>query len=600
MNILGQNTMDKKHTNTKKKIESSSSGVDEQDIDSLDLKRTFSVLGAKVHDQFSRLPISLRITKKDAVEMYRQIDIDARIRSYPYWLFLIASCGIAILGLIINSPAVIIGAMLISPLMAPIIGLGMGVAINDIYLSMKSIVNIVLSLVVAVLTAALISYIVPLHSPTPEILARTNPTVLDLFIALFCGLVAALSSVRSGSHEVLKSVAPGAAIGVALMPPVCVIGFGMGNGFDIKMMWGSFLLFLTNLMAIVIVSSLFYYFIYNQYSVRKLLQVVSAKREKEETFYKGRFKPLWLTWNDFNSSGFKRFLFPSLLIILISYPLTSSLLFLKKKIEVSKTIESQLHQNIKNLQIIRGTGQLTFTNEAVNGNILYSSSEIPGPELLINIKNNIKGKYSDYNVELSLIRIADSSDLLKLQQKEELSLETSKNTMHDTIRHAYAADLVQRALDLLHPRFPEEVGILHKVEIAFATRGINTINIYYFAKRKLGNLANKQLSAVYKNELHSLQADVKKVNLVFDGPGFGTMECRAGQIPENQLNILDMQKKVGIVLLPLQENSHLRLKLGIRKTHWTLLQKNIPKNIQSRIEIKPPVNNKCILDYLYY
>ncbi|MCB1165331.1 MAG: hypothetical protein KDK33_04200, partial [Leptospiraceae bacterium] len=85
--------------------------------------------GGKLHNLFVQLPHLLGVKRSDVLLMHGQIDDGARIKSLPYWMFIISSCGIATLGLIINSPAVIIGAMLVSPLMAPIIGLGMSVAI---------------------------------------------------------------------------------------------------------------------------------------------------------------------------------------------------------------------------------------------------------------------------------------------------------------------------------------------------------------------------------------------------------------------------------------------------------------------------------------
>ena len=238
---------------TRKKTSKSAAGQ----VDDL-MRKRFGVVGQHLHNIFSKLPDSLKIKRADARLMYEAIDQGARIKSLTYWLFIISSCGIATLGLIINSPAVIIGAMLVAPLMSPIIGLGMGIAVNDTYLSVKSTLNILASVAASILTAALITAIVPLNDVTPEISSRTNPTLLDLSIALFSGIVAALNSVRSGGDDVLKSVAPGAAISVALMPPLCVVGFGLGIGFNQEMMWGAFLLFCTNLFAIIMVSSVFY------------------------------------------------------------------------------------------------------------------------------------------------------------------------------------------------------------------------------------------------------------------------------------------------------------------------------------------------------
>ncbi|MCB1139944.1 MAG: DUF389 domain-containing protein, partial [Leptospiraceae bacterium] len=279
-----------------------------------DLAQELERASGRLHSIFVQLPQFLGVKRSDVLLMHSQIDDGARIKSLPYWMFIISSCGIATLGLIINSPAVIIGAMLVSPLMAPIIGLGMSVAISDVYLGFKSVLNVVVSFLVAVLTAAAITYIVPINELTPEILSRTSPTFLDLFIALFCGLVAALSSVRSDGEAIMGSVAPGAAIGVALMPPICVVGYGLGTGFNMAIMWGSFLLFVTNLSAIVMVSSVFYYFVYEGYNIQKLIRLLVSRREKTEPLFRllGR-QSWWIQLNELITSS-KRFLFPVLLL----------------------------------------------------------------------------------------------------------------------------------------------------------------------------------------------------------------------------------------------------------------------------------------------
>ena len=113
------------------------------DPEKRDLSQELERASGRLHSLFVQLPHLLGVSRSDVLLMHSQIDDGSRIKSLPYWMFVISSCGIATLGLIINSPAVIIGAMLVSPLMAPIIGLGMSVAISDVYLGLKSIVNIV-------------------------------------------------------------------------------------------------------------------------------------------------------------------------------------------------------------------------------------------------------------------------------------------------------------------------------------------------------------------------------------------------------------------------------------------------------------------------
>lgn len=134
----------------------------------------------------------------------------------------------ASLGLNTNSAAVIIGAMLISPIMGPIMGMGLGVGINDFELFKRSFRSFFTATVFSVLTATFYFLVTPIAEAQSELLARTAPTIYDVFIALCGGLagIIALSSVSQRSGNVI----PGVAIATALMPPICTTGFGIATG----------------------------------------------------------------------------------------------------------------------------------------------------------------------------------------------------------------------------------------------------------------------------------------------------------------------------------------------------------------------------------
>ncbi len=225
----------------------------------------------------TRLQRWLKIDPLNRPKVYAQVYAGTDLSSLSYWLGIVFSAGIATFGLIQNSPAVIIGAMLISPLMGPIMATGLGLAVGDLYLALKAITNLVLSVVVAVGLSAFIVRILPFHSPTAEILARTNPTLLDLGIALFCGLAGSVVVGRAGSDGL--TALPGVAIAVALMPPLCSIGFGAGSGLDNRIMRGAGLLFLTNLVAIV--SSAFVVFLLIGMNSKELAAQMKVSRTGE-------------------------------------------------------------------------------------------------------------------------------------------------------------------------------------------------------------------------------------------------------------------------------------------------------------------------------
>lgn len=168
-----------------------------------------------------------------------------------YWLRLSLSLGIATFGLALDSTGVVIGAMLISPLMDPIVGLGMGLAVGSPYLTLRSSVRLGTSLFVVVAAAALLTLMLPFHTITREIAARTSPTLVDLSIAGLCALAAGFTTVRRSSDTV--SAAAGTAIGIALVPPLCVVGYGLGIASG-RVAGGATLLFTANLSAIVFFS----------------------------------------------------------------------------------------------------------------------------------------------------------------------------------------------------------------------------------------------------------------------------------------------------------------------------------------------------------
>ncbi|MEM9000417.1 MAG: DUF389 domain-containing protein [Bacteroidota bacterium] len=151
---------------------------------------------------------------------------DIPFKGHTSWI-LICSIFIASIGLNANSTAVVIGAMLISPLMGPILGMGMSLAINDVDLLRRSVKNFIVMVVLSVLTAYLFFYLFPLRDESSELLARTKPDIRDVLIAFFGGLALVIARAKKGT---IASVIFGVAIATALMPPLCTVGFGLAIG----------------------------------------------------------------------------------------------------------------------------------------------------------------------------------------------------------------------------------------------------------------------------------------------------------------------------------------------------------------------------------
>lgn len=151
---------------------------------------------------------------------------DISFKGHNAWI-LIFSIFVASIGLNVGSTAVIIGAMLISPLMGPIVGVGMAVGINDVETLRRSFVNLGIMVVLSVLTATIYFFISPFKGENAELMGRTYPTILDVLVALFGGLALIVGKTKKGT---IASVILGVAIATALMPPLCTVGYGIANG----------------------------------------------------------------------------------------------------------------------------------------------------------------------------------------------------------------------------------------------------------------------------------------------------------------------------------------------------------------------------------
>ncbi len=169
-----------------------------------------------------------------------------------YWLQLLIAAALATLGLALDSTAVVIGAMLIAPLMRPIVELAMGLATGSTPLIFRTGVRAVASVLIVVAASAAFSWFLPFHEVTSELLARTAPSILDLFVAGACALAGAYAVVISTND--VATTAAGTSIGISLVPPLCTVGYGLSVG-DWEMATGAALLFTANVSGIVTIAS---------------------------------------------------------------------------------------------------------------------------------------------------------------------------------------------------------------------------------------------------------------------------------------------------------------------------------------------------------
>lgn len=201
--------------------------------------------------EFLKGRFSLEEDKAQRDEVVANISKGVEFHGVNLWVLIFATL-IASLGLNVNSAAVIIGAMLVSPIMGPIMGIGLSLGINDFELMKRSLRNFVLMFIVAIITSTLYFFITPLSSNSSELLARTTPTTYDVLIAFFGGLAGIVAQTR---QDRTSTVIPGVAIATALIPPLCTAGFGLATG-QFRFFLGAFYLFFINSVFIALATYL--------------------------------------------------------------------------------------------------------------------------------------------------------------------------------------------------------------------------------------------------------------------------------------------------------------------------------------------------------
>ncbi len=184
------------------------------------MKKIISAITDFLSERFN-----LHADKADEELIIQSIERDTNFNGTNLWT-LIFAIFIASIGLNVNSTAVIIGAMLISPLMGPIMGVGLGIGINDFDLVKRGIKNLMIAAVFSIITSFLYFTLTPLQDVSSELLARTTPSIWDVFIAFFGGL----AGIVAGTRKEKSNVIPGVAIATALMPPLCTAGYGLATG----------------------------------------------------------------------------------------------------------------------------------------------------------------------------------------------------------------------------------------------------------------------------------------------------------------------------------------------------------------------------------
>jgi uncharacterized hydrophobic protein (TIGR00271 family) len=235
-----------------------------------------------------------------------------------YWLQLVLAMAIATLGLALGSSAVVLGAMLMSPLMTPIVELGMGLAVGSPLLVVRSFWRVAVSVAVVLAGATLITVTLPFHEVTGPIASRTAPTALDLLVSIGCALMASFAVVTSRSNA--TTTAAGTAVAIALVPPLCVVGFGLGTR-QLALARGAGLLFVASFSAIMLFAVLTFTVLgFGELDAAELERVAVSDVEVRSTGV-ARMRRLLGT----GSGGLLRLVLPLLLLALVYLPLRRAL-----------------------------------------------------------------------------------------------------------------------------------------------------------------------------------------------------------------------------------------------------------------------------------
>jgi uncharacterized hydrophobic protein (TIGR00271 family) len=216
---------------------------------------------------FDYLSFLKNINKEETIERIKK---EISFKGHKAWI-LIFSVVIASIGLNIGSTAIVVGAMLIMPLMGPIVGIGISVAINDVDTLKKSFINFIMIFSIGIMTAFFYFLLSPLTKFTPELEARTYPTILDVLVAIFGGLALVISYTRK---KKMPSVIYGVAVATALMPPLCTAGYGLAVG-NFQYFLGAFYLFAINSIFIALSA-----YIFSKLFKFPLIKYANSKRRK--------------------------------------------------------------------------------------------------------------------------------------------------------------------------------------------------------------------------------------------------------------------------------------------------------------------------------
>ena len=452
-------------------------------------------------DRLWRLQAWLGIRAGTKPKVYAQILAGSEIASLGYWLEIFFAAGIATFGLVESSPAVIIGAMLISPLMGPIMGTGLALAVGDLLLGIKAVLNLVASVAASIAFSGFLVWLLPFHSATPEILSRTSPNLLDLGIALLSGLAGSVVVSRGSADGV--SALPGVAIAVALMPPLCVMGFGLGSGANLEIMGGAGLLFLTNLVAIV--SSAFFVFLLVGLNTAEVQTVMIASRRDN---FLGGFFSRGPVERMLSTGGRLRWRILMILILLaaISVPLHKALLEVASETLTRKAVQEELKHLAPPDTLV--SQQVSLVKEGIVIRLI-STKPIPD-EKVVEARQELMRR-TGQDVQISVDAVASKRELAAIMER--LKRPAAPEAVKEKTIGEMQKDLLDRVRPALQEIWPSADAPIHDFAVALSDSAGISITVHYKAAQSLGDVPITMVQRNLQTNLGIPDLTVNAVNV---------------------------------------------------------------------------------------
>ncbi len=328
--------------------------------------------------------VAMREKERQDLNVYEVLSQGA-YPSIEYYILTILSCIIATTGLLQGSTATIIGAMIVAPLMTPILAFSLGIIWGDAFLIKTSLKSLIKGTFIAIIISAVIAFAIPTADYSSEILSRTQPSIFDIIVALVSGIVGAYGY----SNKNISATLVGIAIAVALMPPLCTVGIGIGT-LNPGIAGGAAVLFVINLVSISLSGAVVFW----------LMKIHPRKTEESQVRKRALYQIVI------------SIIILTCIAVPVGYFMREGFLMNKTKKAASELILKEL-PGARIIQI-----QHTGTGDSSSIDVILSVTDLPSQEMIDEIKNVIKSRNAKLkNIDIRLLHVSKPRVLSEMDQK---------------------------------------------------------------------------------------------------------------------------------------------------------------------------------------